>query len=183
MNAPVDSANEIAEYRRYFDSIYIAGIPRLLNDDGAFLSFIAVVTGMEALAGLCAPSKPNGERFKDFVKSYYPAEYQPFVEKLWELRNAVIHCFHPGPFALTHHASWAHLKLQGEAIVLNAEDFYAALLFASKQYFGALESSSALQQAFRKRVASSNGGAMQVHSAAATSSLPPNTSLERTREG
>jgi hypothetical protein len=72
--------------------------------------------------------------------------------------------------------------MQGEAIVLNAEDFYAALLFASKQYFGALESTPALQQSFRKRVASSNGGAMQMHSAVATSPLPPNTSLERTRD-
>jgi hypothetical protein len=40
MKMSADTANHIAEYRRYFDSIYIAGIPRLLNDDGAFLSFI-----------------------------------------------------------------------------------------------------------------------------------------------
>ena len=181
MDTPADAVSQIAEYRRYFDSIYIAGIPRLLNDDGAFLSFITVVTGTEALAGLCAPSKQNGERFREFVARYYPAEYLPFVEKLWELRNSVVHCFHPGPFALTHHASWAHLKPQGDAIVLNAEDFYAALLMASKQYFAALEASPELQASFLKRVASSSGGAMQVLSAVAPSSLPRNTSLERTR--
>jgi len=183
MDNSSDTASQIAEYRRYFDSIYIAGIPRLLNDDGAFLSFITVVTGTEALAGLCAPSMQNGERFRDFVAHYFPAEYGPFAEKLWELRNAVVHCFHPGPFALTHHASWAHLKPQGDTIVLNAEDFYAALLMASRRYFEALEASPELQGSFLKRVTSSGGGAMQVLSAIATSSLPPNKSLERTREG
>lgn len=181
MEDPSDTASQIAEYRRYFDSIYIAGIPRLLNDDGAFLSFITVVTGTEALAGLWAPSKQNGERFRGFVAGFYPSEYEPFVETLWELRNAVVHCFHPGPFALTHHASWAHLKKQGDAIVLNAEDFYAALLAASRRYFEALEGSLELQQSFLRRVASSNGGAMQVLSAVATSSLPPDASLERMR--
>jgi hypothetical protein len=175
MDTSTHTATQIAEYRRYFDSIYIAGIPRLLNDDGAFLSFITVVTGTEALAGLYAPSKKNGERFQEFVARYYPAEYRPFIENLWELRNAVVHCFHPGPFALTHHASWAHLKPQGETFVLNAEDFYAALLIASKQYFSALEVTPELQASFLKRVASSSGGAMQVFSGVATSSLPPNT--------
>jgi hypothetical protein len=179
MDSTADTAGQIAEYRRHFDSIYLAGIPRLLNDDGAFLSFIAVVTGTEALAGLRAPSKLNGERFREFVTDYFPDEYRPHVEKLWDLRNAVVHCFHPGPFALTHHASWAHLKLQGEAIVLNAEDFYAALLIASKRYFVALEGSPELQRSFLKRIASSNGGAMQVLTGVATSSLPPNPSLER----
>ena len=38
MDASVDTSAQIAEYRRYFDSIYLAGIPRLLNDDDAFLS-------------------------------------------------------------------------------------------------------------------------------------------------
>jgi hypothetical protein len=179
MDSTTDTAGQIAEYRRYFDSVYIAGIPRLLNDDGAFLSFIAVVTGTEALAGLRAPSKPNGNRFREFVTDYYPEEYRPYVEKLWELRNAVVHCFHPGPFALTHHASWAHLKLQEEAIVLNAEDFYAALLFASKRYFSALEGSAEMQRSFLKRISSSNGGAMQVLTEVATSSLPPNPPLQR----
>jgi hypothetical protein len=182
MEMSSDTASQIAEYRRYFDSIYIAGIPRLLNDDGAFLSFITVVTATEALAGLCAPSKKTGERFQEFVARYFPAEYRPFTERLWDLRNAVVHCFHPGPFALTHHASWAHLKPQGDTTVLNAEDFYAALLIASKQYFAALEASAELQASFLKRISSSDGGAMQVLSAVATSSLPPNNAPEQTRD-
>jgi hypothetical protein len=176
-----DRAGKIAEYRRYFDSIYIAGIPRLLNDDGAFLSFITVVTGTEALAGLYAPAKQNGDRFREFVARYYPAELRAYAEKLWELRNAVVHCFHPGPFALTHHASWAHLQSQDGTIVLNAEDFYAALLIASKAYFSELERSEELQVAFLKRTSSASGGALQVLAAQPAPILPPDKSLERTR--
>jgi hypothetical protein len=182
MSASASTADRIAEYRRYFDSIYIAGIPRLLNDDGAFLSFITVVTGTEALAGLYAPSKQNGDRFRDFVLRYYPAELRAYAEKLWELRNAVVHCFHPGPFALTHHASWAHLRSQDGTIVLNAEDFYAALLVASQRYFSELENSEELQAAFLKRTSSAGGGAMQVLAAQPAPILPRNASLERTRE-
>jgi hypothetical protein len=140
------------------------------------------VTGTEALAGLYAPGKRSGERFKEFVARYYSSEYHAYVEKLWALRNAVVHCFHPGPFALTHHASWAHLRQQGEATVLNAEDFYAALLQASEAYFSELEQSEELQRAFRKRVSSSSGGAMQVFTAQAAPVSLPNMSLERSRE-
>jgi hypothetical protein len=172
MSASVDTAAQIAEYRRYFDSIYIAGIPRLLNDDGAFLSFIAVVTGTEALAGLYAPTKDNGDRFREFVSRYYPGDLRVHAAKLWELRNAVVHCFHPGPFALTHHASWAHLRSQDGATVLNAEDFYAALLAASRAYFSELETSEGLQRRFLKRVSSASGGAMHVFAAQPVSTLP-----------
>jgi hypothetical protein len=181
MEAPSDTANQIAEYRRYFDSIYIAGIPRLLNDDGAFLSFITVVTATDALAGLFAPNQQTGDRFREFIVRYYPEELRAHAENLWELRNALVHCFHPGPFALTHHASWAHLRPQGEAIVLNAEDFYAALLFSSKRYFSELETSDELQVAFLKRTSSASGGAPQVFAAQASPVLPPNKLLERTR--
>jgi hypothetical protein len=166
MSAGAEIADQIAEYRRYFDSIYVAGVPRLLNDDGAFLSFITVVTGTDALAGLFAPDKPNGDRFREFVSRYYPMELRVHAEQLWKLRNALVHCFHPGPFALTHHASWAHLTTQDGTPVLNAEDFYAALLIASRSYFSELEASEALQSAFLKRVSAATGGAMRVFAAA-----------------
>jgi hypothetical protein len=168
MNASDETASQIAEYRTHFDSIYGGGVPRLLNDDGAFLSFISVVTGTDALAGLFAPDKPNGERFREFVSRYYPAELRVHAEQLWALRNALVHCFHPGPFTLTHHASWAHLKRQDGVLVLNAEDFYAALLSASRSYFSELETSAALQASFLKRVSSATGGAMRVLAATPT---------------
>jgi hypothetical protein len=176
MTESVDTASQIAEYRAYFDSIYIAGIPRLLNDDGAFLSFIAVVTGTDALAGLYAPTKSNGDRFREFVVRYYPDELHAHADNLWKLRNALVHCFHPGPFALTHHASWAHLRSQDGTIVLNAEDFYAVLLSASKAYFSELEKSGDLQRSFLKRISASDGGAMQVFAARPVSTLPHKTS-------
>jgi len=172
MTASVSIADQIADYRRHFDSIYVAGIPNLLNDDGAFLSFLNVLTGTEALAGLLAPTKSPGERFREFVGRYYPAELRAQAERLWDLRNAMVHSFHPGPFALTHHASWAHLQVQDDKVVLNAQDFYAALLNASHGYFAELSASPALQACFLKRISDANGGAPQVLVAQATPGGP-----------
>jgi hypothetical protein len=45
----------VSEVRSEFDRVYLGGIPGLLTDDGAFLSFVAVLTGTEALAGFFAP--------------------------------------------------------------------------------------------------------------------------------
>ena len=56
----------IEEVRTEFDRAYLGGIPGLLTEDGAFLSFVAVLTGTEALAGFVAPSLSNGERFRQF---------------------------------------------------------------------------------------------------------------------
>ena len=172
MNAPADLVEQIMDYRRHFDSIYVAGIPNLLNDDGAFLSFLTVLTGTEALAGLFAPGKGNGERFKEFVARYYPAALRGQAEKLWELRNAIVHAFHPGPYVLTHHASWAHLELQNGMVVLNAQDFYAALLGASHAYFAELLVSPDLQASFVKRISDSSGGAPQAWVAYAGRGVP-----------
>jgi len=97
-------------------------------------------------------------------------ELRVHAEQLWKLRNALVHCFHPGPFALTHHASWAHLTTQDGTLVLNAEDFYASLLIASRGYFAELEASDVLQSSFLKRVSAATGGAMRVFAAAPATS-------------
>jgi hypothetical protein len=158
------SANvaDIAEYRAHFDSIYVAGIPRLLNDDGAFLSFLAVLSATEALAGLYAPSHGTGERFREFVARYYPAGLKEDSIRLWQFRNAMVHSFNPGPYGLTHHTSRVHLTAGHGPTMLNAEDFYAALLTASRSYFLELDKSPELQRCFAKRIGDADGGAMQV---------------------
>jgi hypothetical protein len=61
-----DIGAEIESYRHHFDAMYVGGIPNLLNDSGAFLSFLAVLAGTEALAGLYRPSLATGERFREF---------------------------------------------------------------------------------------------------------------------
>ncbi len=153
---------QIDSYRQHFDAMYVGGIPHLLNDNGAFLSFLAVLAGTEALAGLCEPSNGTGERFRNFVAKYFPAEYSAHVSDLWSLRNGIVHSFNPGPFALTHHNSRLHLQSPHGQLVLNAEDFYAALLLASRSYFSALAVDPALQASFLQRIAAKDGGAPQV---------------------
>jgi hypothetical protein len=153
----------IAEVRSEFDRVYLGGIPGLLTDDGAFLSFVATTTGTEALAGFFAPQLGNGDRFRAFVSRFYPAELRGHATALWELRNAIVHAFHPGPFGLTHHNSRFHLtKTPSGQLILNAEDFYAALVSAARSYFAALASQQDLQTHFLQRVQNPSGGYLQV---------------------
>ncbi len=103
---------QIAFVRREFGRIYLGGIPSLLNSDGAFLSFICVLTAIEALAGFRHPRLKNGPRFRRFVEEYFPQELKSLSPKLWSFRNSMIHGFQPGPFAITHHNSQLHLTTQ-----------------------------------------------------------------------
>ncbi len=151
--------NDIDSYRQHFDTMFVGGIPRLLNDDGAFLSFVAVVTATDALAGLFAPSKGSGERFRLFVETFFPEDHRALAADIWQLRNSLIHSFNPGPFALTQHCSRQHLQAPLGIVTLNAEDFYAALLIAARAYFDALVREPALQAAFKLRVQATDGGA------------------------
>jgi hypothetical protein len=154
--------DEIDGYRQHFDAMYVGGIPHLMNEDGAYLAFLAIITATDALAGLFAPSKGTGERFRAFVETYFPPDHRPYAERLWELRNGVVHSFNPGPFfALTYHASRHHLKSPFGIVTLNAEDFFAALLSASSAYFEALLQEPDLQVNFQKRVKAKDGGAPQ----------------------
>jgi hypothetical protein len=148
----------IDEVRAEFDRVYLGGIPGLLTDDGAFLSFVAVLTGTEALAGFFAPKLSNGERFRRFVTRFYPSNLGDRAEELWQLRNAIVHAFHPGPFALTHHMSRLHLTAPHGQTLLNAEDFYAALVEAARAYFAAVATESELLEAFVARLQDPSGG-------------------------
>jgi hypothetical protein len=185
MTEPYDVLTDITGYRAHFDAIYVAGIPHLLSDDGAFLSFLAVLSATEALAGLYAPSLGSGERFREFVARYYPPGLKEDSQRLWQFRNAMVHSFNPGPYGLTHHTSRAHLTASHGPTMLNAEDFYAALLTASQAYFAELVTSTELQRHFAKRVSDAEGGAPQVwvvEQVKAQSAPPPNNTLERTRD-
>ena len=153
------SAEQIVDYRRCFDEIFVAGTPKLFNNEGAFLSFIIVLVGTDALAGLYEPSRTPGLRFKEFVARFYPANLAPMAERLWQLRNALVHSFNPGPFGLTHHNSRHHLTTVNGVTVLNAEDFYAALLHAAHGYFAALVVDPELVANFMKRTSEPGGGA------------------------
>jgi hypothetical protein len=141
----------IQHVEAWFSRIYLGGIPCLLNDDGAFLSFITSLTAIEALGGFLRPREGNGARFRAFVEAYFPDPYPAQSDVLWRFRNAAVHGFSPGPYKLTHHNSQAHLTSDAGATVLNTEDFYAALVVASRKYFVALSQDASLQAAFEER--------------------------------
>jgi hypothetical protein len=146
-----------------FSRIYLGGIPSLLNDSGgAFLSFICTLTATEALGGFLKPKDGNGPRFKALVHDYFPVPLNGQGETLWKFRNAAVHGFSPGPYKLTHHNSHVHLTVDGGQTVLNAEDFYAALVTAAKKYFDALRADPALRAAFEERAQDPSTGVLVV---------------------
>ena len=152
---------DIDEFRFHFDAMYVGGIPRLLNDDGAFLAFLAVLTAIDALSGAFAPGEGTGQRFRGFIARFFTEPLATRADDLWTFRNLMVHAFNPGPFALVCHQSRVHLTVQHGLTVLNAEDFYAALIDGSHRYFHALASDERLQTLFAERLADSAGGGVQ----------------------
>lgn len=138
----------ISHVHASYARIYLGGIPSTLNDDAAFLSFICTLTAVEALGGFLNPSERNGARFKSFILNYFPQTYHAHADALWKLRNAAVHGFSPGPYKLTHHNGHLHMTQDGGFTVLNAEDFYAALVAASEKYFTKLKEDTTLQASF-----------------------------------
>jgi hypothetical protein len=119
---------------------------------------IATTLATEALAGTYMPDQGSGERFRTFVSTFFPKVYEPHVEKLWKFRNRMIHSFNPVPFTILCHNSRMHLCEVEGMRMLNAEDFYADVVTASRAYFTALYSDIELQKRFGKRVTSDDGG-------------------------
>ncbi|MFH1737869.1 MAG: hypothetical protein ABIH23_02590 [bacterium] len=156
------NTNEIKYVEANFGRIYLGGIPSLLNDDGAFLSFICTLTAIETLGGFLSPTLGNGPRVKTFVQRYFPDPYPSQADVLWRLRNTAVHGFSPGPYKLIHHNSHLHLTQDGGLTVLNAEDFYATLVSASKRYFDDVAKDSALQKAFIERINDPETGVLAV---------------------
>jgi len=162
--------------------MYLGGIAQLLKGEvvtgeTAFLSFILMVTATDALAGYRYAStidKP-GKRFNAFVRGYYPPEYAPFAidgdNRLYKFRCRLVHGFSPAGFALVHHAGGEHLTIEGGTgnPFLNAEDFFGALLSASRQYFAEVRSDLNLRQLFIKRLGDrKQGGSIGVNRALTT---------------
>lgn len=147
-----------------FSRIYLGGIPSLITNESFYLSFVCVLAGTEALANCRYPDvEGNGERFRKFVLDYFPAIYHPHASDLWNFRNALVHAFSTGKFALIHHRSDIHLQTNPMGLVLlNAEDFYAALLTAAQQYFEGVRSQPQLQGKLITALEKEKGGAIQI---------------------
>jgi hypothetical protein len=155
---PDSLATEIDHFRFHFDSMYIASIPRLLDETGSFLAFVCIVTAIDTLAGLFSPADGTGQRFKAFVANFFPPGLRERSEELWRFRNLMIHASNPGSFALVCGQSRLHLTPNGEVTVLNAQDCYAALVSASQAYFSALKTEPGLAANFQRRLQDKDGG-------------------------
>ncbi len=156
--------DEIENVHRNFSEIFIGGIPRLLNNDGAYLSFICIFAGTEALAGYrYADLQGNGQRFRTFITDYFESRYHPLVNQLWDLRNSMIHSFSPKHFVLCHHQSNLHFTERPPySKVLNAEDIYAAFVTAADKYFQSLKTDTNVQTQFQRRLNDQRGGSIYV---------------------
>lgn len=158
MTTAADDIRRIEETIAHFSGIYLDGIPHVITDQTAFLSFILMVSATDALAGFRydATIPDPGARFSAFVRKYFPAEYHPFATdgRLWKLRCHLVHAFSPKGFALIHRQSGAHLHIASTTgkPILNAEDFYAALVTASQNYFREVRADAELRALFIARL-------------------------------
>jgi hypothetical protein len=160
----INTLTVIEQVESMFSRIYLGGIPSLLNDDGAFLSFSCVLTGVEALGGFLDPTAQPGQRFKSFITKYFPNPYPAQTEALWQLRNALVHAFSTGPYSLTHHNGHKHLAQVDGCVTLNAENMYATLVLASRQYFEDVRQNPEVQAAFLQRASDPDAGVLVVTS-------------------
>lgn len=162
--AGIPLATEIANFAANFRRIFIVGIPCLLNDAGAYLSFGCTCSGIEALAGYGYPNEPqNGVKFKRLLIEFMPGPYHPLAEKLWDLRNSLIHGFSPKHFALCHAQPHRHLTDQPPyAKVLNAESFFGDFHNCAERYIAALATDAELQAAFDAHLNAAKGGGFYI---------------------
>jgi hypothetical protein len=154
----------ITEAIRCFKEIYIEGTPLLIRDKSAFLSFVCILTAVEALSGYRYEKGNVEQRFKSFIREYFPSEYNSLEADLWSFRNKMVHAFTPANFALIHNQPKVHLtKTSDGCVILNAENFYQAFQSATTRYFDELASNTAHQAAMVRRLEDLyNGGSIGV---------------------
>ena len=156
--------HDILEFQAHFNDLYLAVIPRLLDDQGSFLALQAMLTAVDTLAGAYAPAGGTGERFRAFISRYFPDSLRVHAAALWDCRTKTVHALHPGPFALVCGQPQLHLaqygtSAWGDVFHLNVQDLFAALVGASQAYFRDLAENTVLQANFRRRLAAADGGA------------------------
>lgn len=154
---------DIYEFRLHFDQIYLDCIPRLLDEKGMFLAFLSFLTAVDVLAGVFSHERTPGARFRSFAGRFLPEGLRSLSDDLWKARNLMVHSFNPGQFGLVSGQSRLHLSKTHSVTTLNAQDVYAALVAAAREYFTALQSDPELQLVFVKRIADTDGGAPESH--------------------
>ena len=143
-----------------FKDIILGGVPLLLKqNETAFLSFMCSVAAIDALAGYRYATDKVGDRFKDFIRDYFPASYAPHAEKLYLLRCRILHNFSPAYFTLTHDNPQEHLQMSAAGdTVLSDTEFFADIAKAAKTIFDEVQADANRQNVMKARLLNVNKG-------------------------
>lgn len=101
-----------------FSRIYLGGIPSLLNNDGAYLSFICSLSAIEALGGFLNSSLGNGKRFREFVERYFPDPYRSQAGCSLEAKKRRCPCIPNGTVQSNTHSGHLHLTQDRDGLTL-----------------------------------------------------------------
>ena len=145
---------------RGFNDIILGGVPLLLKqNETAFLSFMCSVAAIDALSGYRYTTDKVADRFKDFIKEYFPASYAPHAEKLYLFRCRILHNFSPAYFTLNHSSPSMHLQknANGET-VLNDAAFFSDVKKAAQKFFDEVQTDTSRQDAMNERLLNVNKG-------------------------
>lgn len=148
---------------RGFNDIILGGVPLLLTqNETAFLSFMCSLAAVDALSSYRYTTDKVGDRFKDFIREYFPPSYAPHAEKLYLLRCRILHNFSPAYFTLTHANPSAHLQTSSIGdTVLNDADLFADVAKAAQKFFGEVQTDVSRQDAMNARLLNiDKGGAI-----------------------
>lgn len=154
---------EIQAAIRGFNKVILDGVPLLLKQNQtAFLSFMCSVAAIDALSGYRYTTDIVRDRFKDFIKDYFPGPYAPHADKLYLFRCRILHNFSPAYFTLTHANPSAHLQISpiGDT-TLNDADFFGDVEKAAVKFFGEVQTDASRQDAMNARLVNiDKGGAI-----------------------
>jgi len=154
---------EIQAAIRAFEDIILGGVPRLLTqNETAFLSFMCSVAAIDALSGYRYATDHVDDRFKNFVKDYFPAAYAPHADHLYDLRCRILHNFSPAHFTLVHGSPSDHLQASGIGDPkLSDVQFFNDLASAATKFFDEVRTDSTRQEVMSARLLNlAKGGAI-----------------------
>ena len=151
---------QIQAAMRGFNEIILGGVPIWLKQNAtAFLSFMCSVAAIDALAGYRYRTDNGGERFKDFIREYFPCEYAPHADSLYLLRCRILHNFSLAYFTLAHATPSAHLvKSSIEDTVLSDDVFFSDLAKAAAKFFDEEQTDPSRQDVMNERLLKVNKG-------------------------
>jgi len=139
---------------RGFNDIILGGIPQLLRqNETAFLSFMCSIAAIDALSGYRYTTDNVGDRFKAFIREYFPTAYGPHADNLYLFQCRILHNFSPAYFTLTHANPGAHLQPSSIGdTVLSDTQFFDDLRNAAEKFFDEVRTDATRQDTMNARL-------------------------------